>query len=216
MSRLVTLLVVALVCSTVRAQVLEVFIWDPLPGVPNSGPQTFENGMKAKRIQQKHGAQVTVAQDHRGMMHFVRSHDDYAARHKFYTSLDQDDANAAFWREVNATPKADLETTYTLDVVAPGKGGSVYEVFVWQPLPGRVSDMLEAGLGAKPLHEKAGAGVMIAVDRLNRMHYVLQFDGWEQYAKFWDAPNPEFEAYMEKVSQDPTAELVKNYRASEM
>lgn len=216
MFRLIILAGLAFACFTVQARVLEVFIWDPLPGVPNAGPQTFESGMNAKRIQEKHGAEVSVAQDHTGKMHFVRAHDNYVAMNKFHESLNADEANTAFWREANANPKADLETVYTLNVVAAGKGGAVYEVFVWQPLPGRVSDMLEAGMGAKPIHEKAGAGVLIAMDRLNRMHYVLQFDSWAQYSKFQDSPNPEFDAYMAKVSEDPTAELVKHYRGSEM
>ncbi len=216
MFRLSSLLGILILCSTTQAQVMEVFIWEPLAGVANSGPQLFENGLKAKAVQEKHGAQISVARDQMGRMHFALTYDSYAAMVKFYNALQKDEANAAFWKDANAKPVADMVASYLLDVVTPGKGGSVYEVFVWQPLPGKVNDMVEAGMGAVPIHEKAGARVSIAMDRLNRMHYILQFENWDQHAKYWDTPNPEFAEYMEKVSKKPSAELVKTYRGTEL
>jgi hypothetical protein len=216
MLRLSTLLGALLVCAAAQAQVMQVFVWDPLPGVANSTPQTIQNAMQAKAIQEKHGAQISVAQDQLGRIHFAVSHASYAAMNKFYNSLQQDEAQAAFWKAANANPVADQVSNYMLDVVAAGTGGTVFEVFIWQPLPGKTGAMFEDGMGAKPIHEKAGASVTILRDRLNRMHYLVQFDSWEAHAKFSDTPNPEFAEYMQKVSADPSAELVKTYRGSEL
>ena len=83
-------------------------------------------------------------------------------------------------------------------------------------LPGKTGAMFQQGMGAKPIHEKAGASVTILRDRLNRMHYLVQFDSWEAHAKFSDTPNPEFAEYMQKVSADPSAELVKTYLGFEL
>ena len=214
--RLTTLFGLLFVCSTGQAQILEVVIWEALPGVPNAGPQLFANAMKVKAIHEKHGAEVLVAQDQNGMLHYAVTLDNYAARNKFYAGLSEDEANAAFWRDANANPVASRDTTYLLDVISESEGGPIYEVFIWQPMPGGVDVMVEGGMGAKPIHEKAGANVMIAMDRLNRMHYVLQFQNWDQHAKFWDTPNPEFMEYMQERSKNPTSELVKHYRGMEM
>lgn len=217
MLRITTIVVSMFISTVLHAEVWEVFIWEPLPGVANSNPQTFQNALKAKAIQEKHGAQVAVARDQLNNLHFSLVHESYAAMNKFYTALNQDEANAEFWQDGNANPTARLVASYNLDVIASGKGGPVYEVFIWQPLPGKVDAMVQAGMGAKPIHEKAGlASVSIAMDRLNRMHYVLEFESWDQHAKFWDTPNPAFNEYMQKVSQDPSAELVKNYRGGEL
>lgn len=46
------------------------------------------------------------------------------------------------------------------------------------------------------------------------MHYVMNFTNWEAWAKFQDADHPEFEAFMQKQQQDPTARLIKVYTTS--
>lgn len=217
MIRLIAVFAAMAFSAAAQAQVLEVFIWKALPGVSNANPQLFANGLRAKAIQGKHGAQVSVARDQMNNMHFSLMHENYAAMNEFYKNLNQDEANAEFWRDGNANPIAELTESYLLDVVAEGKGGPVYEVFIWQPLPGKVGAMIQGAMGAKPLHDKIGLGsVSILMDRLNRLHYLIQFESWEQHAKFWDTPNPAFNEYMEKLNQDPSAELVKNYSGSEV
>ena len=216
MLRLTMLTAALLIGMQAKAEVLEVAIWDPLPGVSNGAQQSIANAMKVKAIHEKHGAQVSVARDQMGRIHYAMRHDSYAAMTKFYGAAMADEDLAKFWEGANANPTADMVANYMLDVVAPGGNGPIYEVFIWQPLPGMTGAMFEAGMGAKPIHEKAGAKVTILRDRLNRMHYLLNFDSWEDMAKFWDTPNPEFEAYMQKVNQTPSAELVKNYRGFEI
>lgn len=216
MFRLTTLIAALFMYCAAHAEVMEVAIWDPLPDVANSSPKTFANAMQVKAIHEKHGAQVSVARDTMGRLHYATTHASYAAMTKFYNSIQQDEAHAAFWSAAYADPSADQVASYTLDVVAAGEGGAVYEVFIWQPLPGKTASMFEHGMGAKPIHEKAGASVTILRDRINRMHYLLQFDSWEAHAKFMDTPSPEFNEYMQKVSVEPSADLVKNYRGFEL
>ena len=59
-----------------------------------------------------------------------------------------------------------------------------------------------------------GAAVTILTDQMNRMHYVMNFANWDVWAKFQDADHPEFEAFMQKQQQDPTARLITVYTAS--
>jgi hypothetical protein len=66
------------------------------------------------------------------------------------------------------------------------------------------------------IHEKAGASVNIMVDQSQNMHYVMNFDDWEAWAKVQDTPNPEFQAFMQEQSKDPSAAVMKVYIASSL
>ncbi len=218
-SKLILLFMLAsvMLVGFARAEVMEVTIWKPLAGVPNSGPDTFESGLRAKEIQEKHGGEVSVARDMRGRMHFAVAHESWAAWNQWWNKLNDDPKNTAFWQEVNGSPTADQVDHYLLNVVASGKSGPVYEVFIWEPMPGQLERLLEAGVGAKAVHDKSeGVSVSVAVDRLQRMHYILQFEGWDAYAKYWDTPNPEFDAYMAKQNADPSGRLIKKYTGSNL
>ena len=94
--------------------------------------------------------------------------------------------------------------------------GGVYQVFIWEPLDGKVGALMQGGIGANPIHEKAGANVAVYRDQLNRMHYVMQFADWETWGKMQDTPNPEFAAYMQSASQNPSGRLVQVYTASSL
>jgi hypothetical protein len=69
---------------------------------------------------------------------------------------------------------------------------------------------------AKAIHEKGDVHVSVAVDKLNRMHYIMQYDNWEDYAKEWDTPNPEFSAFMSGQDKNPGARLIKRYTGNEL
>ena len=58
-----------------------------------------------------------------------------------------------------------------------------------------------------------GADVGVLVDQIGRVHYVVSFDSWGAMAKFFDTPNPEFQAFMAEQSKNPTAKMTKVYTA---
>ena len=211
MSKSLFLLCLVALTGTARAEVIEVFTWDPIASVPNSTPQLFQNALEAKAIQEKHGAVVRASRNQFGQLSFSLSHESYAAMNKFYTSLNADPANDAFWQLANANPIAKQIGAATLDVIAAGKRGPVADVFVWEPMPGRLDETIQNAIGAKAIHEKTGVGVTVAADRLNRMIYIVSYDSFEDYAKFWDTPNQEFNDYMANLNEDPSAKLVATY-----
>lgn len=195
------------------ADVLEVTIWAPAAG---KAPLTFEYGEDARRIQERLGANVTIAADLRNRMHVVQSFENWTEWAKFGDKLQKDDAWSDFIDRINAEPSAELESQYLLNVVSAGAPGNVYQVFVWQPELGRTNDLIQNALKAETIHEKAGADVAINMDQLGRMHYVVSFESWEAWGKFQDTPNEEFDRFMSEASQDPTGRLVNVYTAESL
>ncbi len=195
------------------AEVLEVTIWTPTAG---NAPLTFQYGQEARKIQERLGANVTVAADIRNRMHFVQSFENWTAWAKFGDKLQTDGAWSSFIDKINAEPSAEMEDQYLLNVVSPGGPGKVYQVFVWQPELGRSNDLIQNGLAAEAIHEKAGADVAINVDQLGRMHYVMSFESWEAWGNFQDTPIEDFQKFMAQASQDPTGTLVNVYTAESL
>ena len=99
---------------------------------------------------------------------------------------------------------------------SPGEVSAVYQVFIWQPIDGRVNELVQAGLEAEKLHEKAGAKVNVLIDQLNRLHYLMTWDSWDDWGKFQDTPNPEFAAWFAEMSKDAPGELVQVYTATSL
>ena len=194
------------------ADVLEVNIWKSMPGM---APQTFQYGAEARAIHEDLGASVIIGADTDGRMHYALTFENWAAWAKFNAKADASEAWGAFIAKINQNPSAELEDNYLLNVASPGAPlAGAYQVFIWEPELGRGADMFQAGMEAKAIHEKAGVSVSINFDQLNRMHYLVSFNSWDAWAKFADTPNEEFNAFMQKQSQNPTAKLVKVYTAN--
>jgi hypothetical protein len=198
--------------SLAGAEVLDVDIWEPRMG---GMPATLAAARQAQAIIEKAGGNAGIAVDRDGNLHFANYHDNWAEWAKHNASLAKDEDWTAFVAKWNSDPSAKLVENYLLNTpVSGGVDGDVYQVFIWEAVPGRAADMMQAGVQAKALHEKDGAAVSIHVDQMNRMHYVMSFADWDTWAKFQDADHSEFEAWMRKRQQDPTARLVKVYTAS--
>jgi hypothetical protein len=86
-------------------------------------------------------------------------------------------------------------------------------VNIWSALPGKGPQLFQNGMEAKAIHEKLGATVSIASDQDGNMHYVVLFDSWETLGKFQDsaATNEEWQAFWQRVSMEPTADLLRSY-----
>jgi hypothetical protein len=204
-------LVLALFTSVAGAQVLEVNIWKPKMGGMEA---TMAAANEARSIIEKEGGNASVGFDLDGTLHFVTTHDNWAGWAAQTKKLENSKAWSAFIAKWNADPAAELIENYLLNTPVPGADGDVYQVFIWEAVPGRGAEMFQAGVEAKALHEKDGAAVTIHVDQMNLMHYVMNFASWDAWAKFQDADHPEFEAWMQKQQKNPTARLVKVYTAA--
>ena len=204
-------LALTLITSVASAQVLEVNIWKPAMG---GSEATMAAAREARSIIEKEGGNASIGVDLDGTLHFVTFHDNWAGWAAQTAKLENSKAWGEFIARWNADPAAELIENYLLNTPVSGGDGDVYQVFIWEAVPGRGPDMFQAGVEAKALHEKDGAAVTIHFDQMNLMHYVMNFESWDAWAKFQDADHPEFEAWMQKQQQNPTARLVKVYTAS--
>ena len=201
------------ISSFAIADVLVVNIFKSMPG---KNQLTLQYGQEAKAIQNKLGANITLGVDMEGRMHVAQGFNNWAAWAKFGKTLQASGEWAAFLEKINKSPSAVLEDNYMMNSPVPGEVGAVYQVFIFEPVIGRLSDLLQSAMQAKAIHEKAGASVSINIDQLQKMHYVTSYGSWDDWAKMQDTPNPEFQAFMKKQGEDPKAKLVKVYTATSM
>lgn len=209
--RVLLAIALTLLTSLASAQVLEVNIWKPQMG---GAAGTLAAAKEAQAIITKAEGNVSIGVDLDGTLHFVTYHENWAAWAVQTAKLEKNDTWTSFIAKWSADPSAELIENYLLNTHVAGGEGDVYQVFVWEAELGRASDMFQAGVRAKALHEKDGAAVAILTDQMNRLHYVMNFASWDAWAKFQDTDHPEFEAFMQKQQQDPTARLIRVYTAS--
>jgi len=203
---------VLLLCSSLAAaQVLEVNIWQPMPGMAG---KTVQLGKEAEGIVNKLGGNAMVGQDRNGNLHFVTTHKNWAEWAAFQKTRSESKDWESFLSKISDKPSATLLKNYLLNTPAPGKDGAVYQVFVWQPELGRAADLLKSGMKAKAIHEKDGVAVTIHSDQMQNLHYVMNYESWEAWAKYQDSPHPEFQAFMQEMSKNPSGRIIDVYTAS--
>lgn len=201
----------ALCTSAASAQVLEVNIWKPTLG---GAAATMAAADQAQSIINDAGGNASIGVDLDGSLHFVTHHEDWAAWAKQAGMLSENESWGKFVARWNDDPSAKLDENYLLNVVVPGGDGPVYQVFIWEARPGRMSSLFEGAAQAKALHEEDGAAVTIYSDQMNRLHYAMSFESWDAWAAFQDGDHPEFDAFMQKAMEDPSGKLVEVYTAS--
>ena len=195
-------------------QALIVNVFEPLPG---GAQQTAAYAQEAKAIHEAMGAGVTIGMTVDGKMHYGVAQDSWASYGRWAQSLAANSDWQAFQRKINADPSAVQTDNHILYTVAAGENvgaGGVYQVYIWEPNEGKVGQLMQGGIGAKPIHEKVGAKVTVLRDELNRMHYVMMFDSWEAWGQFQDTPNPEFNAYMQERTAEAAGRLIEVYTAT--
>lgn len=104
-------------------------------------------------------------------------------------------------------------TIFLIALLSGGAWADVAVVNIWEALPGKSSQLFQNGMEAKAIHEKLGATVSIAADQDGNMHYAVAFDSWEALGKFQDAgaTSEEWQTFWQRVSMEPTAELLRSY-----
>lgn len=213
--RLIITTALLFVCSLGQAAALNVTIWKPFPG---KDPLMLEQAMAAKAIQEKLGATVTVGLENTGRMHYgIGGFENWQAYAAFIEKLQASEDWAAWQTKAGAEPGSTQEENYLLNTL-PGSnvGGGFYQVFIWEPRDAGIGPLVEAGMEAKAIHEKSGARVGINIDQMQRMHYVMNYDDIGHWAKMQDTPNPEFQQFMDRQSENPSGDLVEVYTANRM
>jgi len=215
MKSIIAVALLLLFCSIAHSAPLGVTIWKPYPG---KSAQMVEQAMAAKAIQEKLGATVTIAMENTGRMHYaVAGFETWQEWAKWVAKLQASEEWTSWQAKSLADPASAQEENYLLNVL-PGAngGGGVYQVFIWDPRDGGVGRLVEVAQQAKAIHEKSGIRVSINVDQMQRMHYVMDYDNLDHWAKMQDTPNEEFSAFMEKQSANPTGDLIEVYTANRL
>ena len=155
LTRLVCLLLVACAAPIAAAEVLQVNIYKPTPG---NSALTFANGQEARAIHEKLGGNVVIGADTEGRMHYAVTFENWGAWAKFRAKANASKEFAAFNEKIAANPSAELEDQYLLNVPSPGGVGAVYQVFIWEPMPGQTGQLIQSGMQAEAILEKSGGG----------------------------------------------------------
>ena len=92
----------------------------------------------------------------------------------------------------------------------------ILEVYTWKPYPGKTDQLLLDMQEAASIH--SGLGVSVSINALGvgtsqDIDYVLRFDDLESWGRLSDAAvnSPEWNAFVAKVGENPTAELVSSF-----
>ena len=211
--RIIIATALLLVGSLVHAAALTVTIWNPMPG---KSMEMMQSAQAAKAIHEKLGASVTLGLENTGRLHYAANFENWQAWAKWVAKLQTSEEWAAWQAQTSKAPAAIQEENYLLRVIPGGSDvGNVYQVFIWDPTMG-TSALVATAMEAKAIHEKAGINVAINIDQMQRMHYVMSFDSWDDWAKVQDTPNEEFADFLDRQSKNPTGELVTVYTATNL
>jgi len=161
---------------------------------------------------------VTIGMDNTGRMHYsVGGFENWQEWAKWAAKLQASEDWAAWGAAAQANPGSAQEENFLLNI-SPGSnsGGTFFQVFIWEPRDSGIGALLAAGMEAKVIHEKTGIRVSINVDQMQRMHYVMNYDNPDHWAKVQDTPNEEFAAFMQQQSANPLGDLIEVYTANRL
>jgi hypothetical protein len=199
-----------LLCSTsIMAQVVSVNVYQPLPG---KNALLTENFREAKAIQEALGATVAISSDMKGIYRYAIIMENWQAYGEFVERLVANQAWQAFQRKISANPSATQIDNLQLNQRAATGGealgpGAVTDVTIWELTTGTMNQLIEGGMGAKPIHERAGARVTVLAAGGNTMYYLTQFESPSDWGRFRDTPNPEFNQYMQGLNEQNNGDL---------
>ena len=186
--------------SSAFAQVVSVNVFQPISG---GAMLTSEYFQEAKTILQAAGAQVIISSDLKGIYRFASIFENWEAYGKWAQSLPSNESWGAFQTKIANTRASNQTDNLLLNTVAAatspvGGPGAVSQITVWEPTTGTMAELIQGAMGAKPIHERAGASVSVFAGG-GRMYYMQSFENFEAWGKFRDTPNPEFNAYMQSL-----------------
>ena len=194
--------IILLFSSSLMAQVTSVNVYEPLAGKAGLTAEYFRD---AKAIQEAMGANVAINSDMSGIYRYALTFQNWQGYGEFVQQLGSNEAWRAFQNKISKTPSAIQTDNLQLNLADVTEGGtfgpgSVSQVTVWEVTTGTMAQLMEGGMGAKPIHESAGANVLIYGTGVNTMYYILRFENFSDWGKFRDTPNPAFNQYMQQLN----------------
>ena len=101
-------IVAALVCVQLQAEMAVSTIWSAMPG---KATQLLTNGMEAKAIHEKMGAEVSILVDQDNDMHYVMGFSDWAAWGKLLDSMPGNEEWQSFWQRAGEEATGEVSWT---------------------------------------------------------------------------------------------------------
>ena len=205
------------------SEILEVFTWKSSPGkIPTLIKHMSESAVIHTNLgAEAHAYQLDVGSPVQAFDYVLRWDDleSWAATKEAQsTSKEFQD----FWKKVGRKPSGELIASLegiNLDTSVKADSFndySVYRVFVWDPAPGKLSEVLNNFAKAKEIHESLGAKIdsyREGVGGTGNLHYLMNFKSWADMAEFTNKLN-ESKDWMEfQSSTDPNSStLVKSFQ----
>ena len=93
----------------------------------------------------------------------------------------------------------------------------VTQVTLWEPLPGKSSEMIATAAKGVTLSEKLGLQPGLALDTHGRLHYITSFEDWDAWAKFQAraAADPAMQAFIADYTKNPSATQLESFMLDE-
>lgn len=215
MKKLIVLLLASVCASGAWADVSVVREWQPAPG---RAAEMYAAAVEAQAIHEKLGARVWIGTDQDGLMQYALSFADWAAWAKFNAAVATSKEWAAWTAKyTSTTPAATSVGVAYLDQPLVAKATAVTVVYGWKTNPGRFNDFMKVAQEGAAIQSKLGASSGISIDDLGNVWYESAFDSWAAWAAFDAAlrKSPEWTAFIDKVSKDPTAKLFRVIRLTQ-
>lgn len=193
-----------------NATVTQVTLWQPEPG---KTMQMLQVATEAKAMHSKLGAQADMAIDAMGRLHFIMAFEDWETWGAYRAKMAASAEMQAFVAKIQTDPPARQVENFLLNQPLEAVPNQVYSVLVFEPMPGRFGELMQAAMKASEIHTKDGATVGINVDQVGNMHYVMSFESWAAWGAFRDNRSAEWTAFNAAYLSDPSGKLVTNYLA---
>jgi hypothetical protein len=93
----------------------------------------------------------------------------------------------------------------------------VTQVTLWEPLPGKSSEMIATAAKGVALSKKLGLQPGLALDTHGRLHYITSFQDWVAWGKFQAraAADPAMQAFIADYTKNPSATQLESFMLDE-
>ena len=93
----------------------------------------------------------------------------------------------------------------------------VTQVTLWEPLPGKTSEMMATAAKGVALSKKLGLQTGLALDTHGRLHYITSFKDWMSWGEFQNkaASDPEMQSFIADYTKNPSATQLKSFMLDE-
>tara|TARA_B110000014_G_scaffold256578_1_gene239872 strand:- start:17709 stop:18401 length:693 start_codon:yes stop_codon:yes gene_type:complete len=212
---------------TTYSEILEVFTWKSSPGkIPTLIQHMRDSAVIHKNLgAEVHAYQLDVGSPNQAFDYVLRWDDlESWAATKEAQGTNKEMIN--FWKKVGARPSGELIASLegiNLDNTVKANSFDdypIYRVFIWNPAPGKMAEVLNNFAKAKKIHESLGAKIdsyREGIGGTGNLHYLMSFKSWADMAKFSNELDQNKEWIEFQLSTDPNSStLVKSFQGFQL